>query len=455
MDILHLKSPENWINDPNGFVYFKGKYHLFYQHFPYEPIWGTMHWGHAVSEDLVHWEHQGIAIYPSKSYDQNGVFSGNALIKDEKLYLYYTGICYPNPNPEYIHLDSAYGLIASQVLMISEDGEHFDNRNQKSCVIAPSTDQEKMSSVDTRDPKVFENNGEYIMILGSAHKGRGRIIFLKSPDAISFEQISSYESEEFGTIFECPDLFALEGKQVLFCAATDYIKDGLTYQAQEIYKFVNFDEKSCSLTWERESHYLDYGMDLYATQTNLDRDHNRVLIAWMRMPVPKTNKKGKVFSGLMTMPRVLSVKNDHLYFTPHPNVEALFTKKVTKEEVQVENAGAWEILAMERDDNFEGESTLYGLNEKPYVKGNRSPYKISVELLEGTSINIAGYVIEYEKGILRTDRTAVYPEGDYRYRFEMPKLTDGTHLDIYVDEDIIEIFANKGEYVLSNIIYMP
>ena len=73
-DFLHLKAPENWINDPNGFIYFKGRYHLFYQHFPYAPMWGTMYWGHAVSDDLVHWSHEKIALFPTKDYDRNGVF---------------------------------------------------------------------------------------------------------------------------------------------------------------------------------------------------------------------------------------------------------------------------------------------------------------------------------------------------------------------------------------------
>ena len=81
-DVLHLKAPGNWLNDPNGFIYYKGKYHLFYQHFPYAAVWGTMHWGHAVSEDLIHWEHLGIALFPTKAYDQNGVFSGSAIEKD-------------------------------------------------------------------------------------------------------------------------------------------------------------------------------------------------------------------------------------------------------------------------------------------------------------------------------------------------------------------------------------
>ena len=66
-DLVHVKAPGNWINDPNGFIYYKGKYHLFFQHFPYAPEWGTMHWGHTVSEDLVHWEYQGIALFPTSS----------------------------------------------------------------------------------------------------------------------------------------------------------------------------------------------------------------------------------------------------------------------------------------------------------------------------------------------------------------------------------------------------
>ena len=81
-DDLHLRAPGNWLNDPNGFIYYKGEYHLFYQHFPYAPRWGTMHWGHAVSPDLVHWKHLGVALFPTKDYDQNGVFSGTALEAD-------------------------------------------------------------------------------------------------------------------------------------------------------------------------------------------------------------------------------------------------------------------------------------------------------------------------------------------------------------------------------------
>ena len=92
MQKIHLKAPKNWINDPNGFIYYKGKYHLFYQHFPYEPRWGTMHWGHAVSDDLVNWEHEGIALFPSKLNDKNGCFSGSAVERDGKTFKRFTFI---------------------------------------------------------------------------------------------------------------------------------------------------------------------------------------------------------------------------------------------------------------------------------------------------------------------------------------------------------------------------
>ena len=133
-DTLHLKAPGNWINDPNGFIYYKGKYHLFYQYFPYAPVWGTMHWGHAVSVDLVHWEHVGVALFPTRYEDQNGCFSGSAVEHDGKMSLYYTGIRYREINPENIHINEE-GYDAAQIMISSEDGYSFDNFDGKRVVL--------------------------------------------------------------------------------------------------------------------------------------------------------------------------------------------------------------------------------------------------------------------------------------------------------------------------------
>ena len=154
-DLLHLKAPGNWINDPNGFIYYQGRYHLFYQYFPYAPVWGTMHWGHAVSEDLVHWEHLGIALFPTKDYDRNGVFSGSALEKDGELWLYYSAVRYLEEQADNIHRAGEEGFETSQALVVSGDGVHFDNWNRKSQLIPVCRDEELADPVNTRDPKVW------------------------------------------------------------------------------------------------------------------------------------------------------------------------------------------------------------------------------------------------------------------------------------------------------------
>ncbi|EAC9468344.1 glycoside hydrolase family 32 protein, partial [Listeria monocytogenes] len=87
----HFSAPIGWINDPNGFIYYKGHYHLFYQYYPYDSRWGPMHWGHARSSDLVHWEDLPVALAPDQPYDSGGCFSGSAIERDGKLYLFYTG----------------------------------------------------------------------------------------------------------------------------------------------------------------------------------------------------------------------------------------------------------------------------------------------------------------------------------------------------------------------------
>ena len=108
----HIAAPTGWVNDPNGFCFFGGQYHFFYQHYPYGVEWGPMHWGHVVSKDLVHWEHLPIALFPDRDYDNDGVFSGSGIEKDGKFYLMYTGNIFV---PEDTHLQK-------QCLAVSDDG---------------------------------------------------------------------------------------------------------------------------------------------------------------------------------------------------------------------------------------------------------------------------------------------------------------------------------------------
>lgn len=89
----HFANKKGWMNDPNGLTHFNGKYHAFFQHYPYAPRWGQMHWGHAISDDMINWEEQEIALLPDQEYeDEGGCFSGSSIVKDGRLYLFYTSV---------------------------------------------------------------------------------------------------------------------------------------------------------------------------------------------------------------------------------------------------------------------------------------------------------------------------------------------------------------------------
>ena len=148
----HFMGPCGWINDPNGLIYYKGKYHFFYQFNPYSGFWSQMHWGHAVSDDLLHWEHLPVALAPSEIYDdhpQGGCFSGSAIEKDGDLYLVYTGTA-----------NNGNGFEQTQNVAVSVDGVHF-SKCEGNPVIEPP---EGVPHDFFRDPKVWEHEGLYYLV---------------------------------------------------------------------------------------------------------------------------------------------------------------------------------------------------------------------------------------------------------------------------------------------------
>ena len=201
----------------NGFIYYKGYYHLFYQYFPYGPRWGTMHWGHAVSRDLVTWEHKGIALYPTVREDSNGCFSGSAIEEDGKLYLVYTGVRYEVVNPEDPHTCLDEQFESAQLMISSEDGFHFDNENGKEVIIPPVTDPAVGDRTHTRDPKIWRGKDAWYLILGSTVEEKyGEVLFYRSEDLHTWTYVNkAWKGPDYGWMWECPDLFGTEGGNVL------------------------------------------------------------------------------------------------------------------------------------------------------------------------------------------------------------------------------------------------
>ncbi len=415
MQKIHFKAPNCWINDPNGFIWYKGRYHLFYQCFPYSAHWGRMHWGHAVSTDLVNWDEKGIALFPSKTDDRSGCFSGSAIEYKDKMYIYYTGVNYTEEDPENINCCINDTFTAAQLMITSEDGMKFDNITDKKTVIPPIEDKKTGDKNHTRDPKVWRGKDAWYMVLGSTVDKNGRLIFYKSSDLKTWQYLNYCEKDGFGWMWECPDFFEIDGKGVTIFSPMGFFNDGNGYDSVAVCMLSSFDENTGKMELSEDYQLFDYGIDLYAPQSTTDEDGNRVVIAWARMPEAIITEKGE-WCGMMCIPRIVDVKNNHVYIRPHTNVKNSFVIKLSAPK--------------------------------------KSGYMLKTTLKNGESINVGGYVIKRENDKITTDRSEVFNiKGNYRLIAETPVINDGYELEIYVDEHLVEVFINNGEYVISNVVY--
>lgn len=415
MQKIHFKAPNCWINDPNGFIWYKGWYHLFYQCFPYSAHWGRMHWGHAVSKDLVNWEEKGIALFPSKTDDRSGCFSGSAIEYKDKMYIYYTGVNYTEEDPENINCCINDTFTAAQLMITSEDGMKFDNITDKKTVISPIEDKKIGDKNHTRDPKVWRGKDAWYMVLGSTVDKNGRLLFYKSSDLKTWQYLNYCEKDGFGWMWECPDFFEIDGKGVTIFSPMGFFNDGNGYDSVAVCMLSSFDENTGKMELSEDYQLFDYGIDLYAPQSTTDKDGNRVVIAWARMPEAVITEKGE-WCGMMCIPRIVDVKNNHVYIRPHTNVKNSFVTKLSAPK--------------------------------------KSGYMLKTTLKNGESINVGGYVIKRENDKITTDRSKVFNiKGNYRLIAETPVINDGYELEIYVDEHLVEVFINNGEYVISNVVY--
>lgn len=409
---LHLHPPRNWANDPVGLIHYGGQYHVFYQYFPYATRWGTMHWRHATSPDLVHFEDQDIALFPSQYDDANGCFSGSAIEKDGKMRLYYTGVRYTKPKKENIHVnESGRDYEACQMMIDSPDGMNFDNFHDKSLIIEAGAHGDR---TDTRDPMVFKIGDDWYMVLASRYideegKHQGQLLFYVSPDSENWVFRKAYRGIKLGDMWECPNVFPVDEEQWALIFSPERT-EAYGYPSVPRMTLIDFEPKGCDLTITGDLQLLDEGRDLYAPQVSTDAEGRKYYIGWMRMPEPVNG-----WRGMFSFPRLIEEKAGRLITPIHPNADAQFTEESTFD---------------------------------PNV-----PCKITVDLHEGQSINIGGYFIKYKYGCLLCDRQEVYPDDGTGAPFVFLKDVDPCHLDIYVDQPLIEVFVNGGERVVSSIVY--
>ena len=312
---FHLQPPVGWLNDPNGLCVYGGQYHAFFQYGPFDVTGGVKHWGHAVSKDLLHWEPLPVMLYPDEPFDCHGVYSGSALIEGTEMYLYYTGnVKYPG-SYDYIKQGRGHNVC----LAVSHDGKTVAS---KQCLLY-NKDYPAGLTCHVRDPKVFAYEGKYYMVLGARTlEDKGEVLVLESTDKLHWNHINTLTTPEpFGYMWECPDLFCLDGQWYLAVSP-----QGI--QCQNIYGCGYFAvygdwRAHCTLG---EFHEADFGFDYYAPQSFVDENGRRIQIGWMGMPDADYGNAPTVAHGwqhCFTVPRLLTKgPGGTLLQTPVPELDA-------------------------------------------------------------------------------------------------------------------------------------
>jgi fructan beta-fructosidase len=443
---FHFTPPEKWMNDPNGLVYNEGVYHLFYQHYPEDIVWGPMHWGHAVSEDMIHWKHKPIALYP----DELGlIFSGSAVVDKNN-----TSGFGNSENPP---------LVAIYTYHLME-GEKAGRKDFQTQGIAYSLDNgdswtkfegnpviHNDGIKDFRDPKVFwhEESSKWILALVAGDHAK----FYSSSNLKEWELISEFGRDKgaHGGVWECPDLFKLrvdesdEERWVLLIS----INPGAPNGGSGTQYFVGDFDGTTFTSNQTQAEWLDYGMDNYAgvTYNNVPTD-DRVFIGWMSNWNYARDTPTEAWRSSMTLPRKITLhKDENGYFLrnyPLPQFNDLTPDNlVFQDSISTSNPYTFEW------DNL-------NQTELSFITDSSSNYSVTYSNETGDQLC---FQMLGESGELLFDRTRsgiVDFEESFGKAIQKQPFRPGkerTNVQIIMDASSAEIFVDGGKHVFTNQIF--
>jgi beta-fructofuranosidase len=320
---FHLMPPHNWMNDPNGPIWWKGQYHLFYQLNPHAAVWGDMHWGHAISPDMIRWRHLPIALAPTPGgADSEGCFSGSAVVFNGKPTFIYTGVQNAPPSETTIH-DGKDKLRETQMLAVAEDDRLLHWKKLEAPIIAAPP--QGISVTGFRDPCPWREGDVWYLGIGSGERGIGGCVLLyRSHDLRHWEYLHKLVQGkpngkvavnpcDSGEMWECPDFFAVNNRHCLFYSTENQVfwTTGEYDNLRHIYI-------------PTRTGVLDHGAAYYAPKSFLAPDGRRILWGWLRETRSEAQFAAAGWSGVMSLPRVLTVNNDgELEMNPAVEIEAL------------------------------------------------------------------------------------------------------------------------------------
>ncbi|XP_075973730.1 sucrose-6-phosphate hydrolase-like [Anticarsia gemmatalis] len=411
----HVSPPIGWMNDPNGFIYYESKYHIFYQYYPYGAVHGDMFWGHSTSPDLVNWETLLTALIPGEEQ----IFSGSAFVLGTTLGLIYTG-----------HVGNDTVHDQSQYLAFSDDGEIFHKYASN-----PVLRRSDAITPDFRDPKIWKNGDYWYVVIGSktADK-RGEVLLYRTADLLNWQYLSviaeANNATEYAFMMECPDFFELDGKYVLMTSPQGMNASGDRYQNlyQTGYMLGSFSYETFQFTVETEFQELDFGHDFYATQST-EKDGKRLLIGWFGMwnSTEYAPEVADGWAGALTIFRELSLSGTRILMTP--------------------------VAAMETLRNGTAKEGTFTTSET-VVLSQTGELIVSADWTVGVSLLLTGntggsnVTLEWD---LENKKVVVDRDGEVR----QVEWTPGTSASwrIFLDTSSVELFCGDGEVVFSSRAY--
>lgn len=429
----HIMPASGWLNDPNGLIQYRGRFHVFYQHHPFAPAFGSMHWGHVVSSDLVHWERLPVALAPDPA-EEEGCFSGSAVARGGTLALLYTS-----------HSDRRDPK-EQQCLALSRDGVRFLKSTANPVIPRlPANAGENGLTGDFRDPKVFWDRGCWNLVAGASADGKGLALLYRSRSLTRwrFQGVLCQSDGTQGSMWECPDFFPLGGRHVLMISPMNMPGH------KNLFLIGEYDAARGRFSPQAQQE-ADFGHDFYAAQTFETADGRRVLIGWMDAWDDVFPTRADGWAGALTLPRELSLDSTGRVRTrPVREAELLRKNRLIDFGFRLIHHSAGNISEITGDSL---EIALSALFDDPSCREFVVVLRASPD---GGCRTELRYLPQERRLTLDTTRAGAGRTGTVSVQLAAPEpeKTPGLRLRIYVDRCSLEIFVNDGETVLSERIY--
>ena len=469
---FHLSPALGWLNDPNGFSFYKGEYHLFYQYNPYSTRWDAMHWGHWTSKDLLHWDYQEASLAPDEDYE-TGVFSGTAIAdKDGSHLIMYTADYTKAPDYS-TDLSGKNGIRRETQCIARGDGREYQ-KFEGNPVLSEKDLPEEFTIEDFRDPKLWiGKDGKYYAVTVARKKrdNLGAALLFSSENTVEWQYLDTIRENDgsFGGMWECPDFFFLEGRPVLSLSVMNMKNTSPLFRNGNC--TVAFVGEEAEIELEQESmvdliensmktakpQALDLGFDFYAPQT-MERDGRRIMVGWMQAPEAGGNApENAKWYGQMSFPRELFFRGDRLCQRPISEIQKLykdtvdleiFCEKEEKSYAELEG----KLLDLSLQISAPKDCLKYQeCSEQKVVSGVQKAFQMKFAK-QGENYVLCTY--DFVSGILTVDRSHA---GRSASICEIRRIYVGSSeelsLRLLLDRFSFELFVNDGEQVLSGTLY--